>query len=211
LAISRFLAAQFARPSGWIGRVLIGPWLDRISGPMNRLAMAELRLEPDDDVLEIGFGGGALLEMILESTSGQVIGADISAAMVARAGRRFRNEPRLRLIQASVARLPLADSSVDKGCSVNNLYFWLDPAAAMAELARVIRPGGTLSICFEPPEELRKWPGHRHGFRLYEEAQVHRLMEAAGFRQIRRAEGTGRKPDHFLCLTGERLKEDAAA
>ena len=207
---TRFLAAQFARPSGWLGRHLIGPWLDRISGPMNNLALAELDLQETDDVLEVGFGGGALLAMIAGRTTGRVLGVDISPQMVERARRRFRRTERVRLFHASVQKLPLADRSVDKACSVNNVYFWPDPVRALRELARVIRPGGSLSICFEPPDELRKWPGHRYGFRIYDEAQVEALLIASGFGRIRRAEGQGRKPDHFLCLTGDRLREDAA-
>ena len=177
---------------------------------MNRLALAQLELSAQDDVLEIGFGGGGLLALLLEATRGRVIGADLSEAMVKRARRRFRGCDRLALHLASVEALPLEDASVDKGCSVNNLYFWPDPAAGMRELARVVRPGGRLAIAFEPPEELRKWPGHRFGFRLFEEAEVRRLMEAAGFSQIRCAEGRGRKPDRFLCLTGERGGGEAA-
>ena len=196
---------------GFAGRWLIGPWLDRISGPMNRLALTEMRLQPGEDVLEVGFGGGGLLEMLLRSTSGDVVGADISEAMLARARRRFRGEKRLRLIEASADALKLPERSIDKACSVNSLYFWPDPKAALSELARVVKPGGTLSLCFEPPEELRKWPGHRHGFRLVEEAQLRLWMEEAGFGRFRLAEGHGRKPDRFLCLTGERLAAEAAA
>ena len=177
---------------------------------MCRLTLAQMALRPEDDVLEIGFGGGGLLAMILAATSGEVVGVDLSQAMVARARRRFRAETRLRLIESSVETLPLGEAAVDKACSVNNLYFWADPAAAMRELARVIRPGGTLSLCFEPPEELRKWPGHRFGFTLYEEAEVEALMRQAGFGGLRRAEGRGRKPDRFLCLTGERASAEAA-
>jgi hypothetical protein len=80
----------------------------------------------------------------------------------------------------------------------------------MAELARVIRPGGRLAIAFEPPAELRKWPGHSHGFRLFAEHEVRALMEAAGFEAIGRAEGEGRKPDRFVCLTGVRGAAQAA-
>lgn len=162
-------------------------------------------------MLEIGFGGGGLLADIIRTTSGRVIGVDVSGEMVSRAQRRFRGAERLFLVQASVAALPLESGSIDKACSVNNVYFWPDPEAALAELARVIRPGGTLSICFEPPEELRKWPGSRFGFRAYEAAELRGLMTKAGFGRFRIAEGTGRKPDRFLCLTGERGASEAAA
>ena len=207
----RWLARQFAAPHGLIGRWFIAPWLDRISAAMNRLALDRLELRRGENVLEIGFGGGGLLAMLIEATDRRVIGVDVSETMVERARRRFRRAPRVVLYRASVETLPLADASVDKACSVNNLYFWPDPEAGMRELARVLRPGGRLAIAFEPPDELRKWPGHRFGFRLFEEAEVVRLMESAGFIRIRRAEGRGRMPDRFLCLTGERGAPEAAS
>lgn len=202
----RFLARQFRRPSGWIGRFWIGPWLDRIGRSMNRLALEQLELRQSDTVLEIGFGGGELLEDILSATSGQVFGADISEAMLARARRRFAiQSDRLGLLNASPESLPLSDAAMDKAVSVNSIYFWPNPAVAIAELARVVRPGGRLVLCFEPSDELRKWPGHRFGFRLFEEGEVRSLMEGAGFGGLRTAWGTGRKPARFCCLSGERL------
>lgn len=207
----RWLAGQFAAPHGLIGRWFIAPWLDRISAAMNRLTLERLALRGDEQVLEVGFGGCGLLAMLIEATEGRVVGVDVSETIVERARRRFRRTPRVVLYRASVETLPLADACFDKACSVNNLYFWPDPEAGMRELARVLRPGGQLAIAFEPPEELRKWPGHRFGFRLFEEAEVARLMESAGFTSIRRAEGCGRRPDLFLCLTGERGAPEAAS
>jgi SAM-dependent methyltransferase len=189
-----------------VGRLLIAPWLDRIGAAMNRLVLAEISPRPGETVLEVGFGGGGLIAQLLERGAG-VVGADVSAAMAGRARRRFGG--RARILEASVEALPLAAASVDKAASVNNIYFWPDPQAAMAELARVVRPGGLLAIAFEPPDELAKWPGHRHGFRSWSESEVRALMERAGFERIRASWGTGRKPDRFLCLTGTRRGAEA--
>ena len=188
----------------------MGRWLDRIGATMNALVLAELDPGGEDDLLEVGFGGGGLLTLLLRRTRGRVFGVDTSEAMVRRARRRFRGETRLALHVGSVESMPLEDASVDRAASVNNLYFWPDPAAGMAELARVLRPGGRLAIAFEPPEELRKWPGHRFGFRAFDEGEVRALMAQAGFRRIRCVEGHGRRPDRFLCLTGERGGSEAA-
>jgi len=195
--LARYLAVQFARPHGAVGRFLIAPWLDRISRAMNRLALERLDLGPGETVLEVGFGGGALLRR-LRRRGARVSGVDVSPEMVARA-RGF--DVRL----ATAERLPFPSATFDKAVSVNSLYFWPDPAAALAELARVLRPGGRLVLCFEPPEELRKWRGHVHGFRLMEVAQVRALIEGAGFGGVEEAWGRGLKPDRFCCLSATRL------
>ncbi|MGQ0559741.1 MAG: class I SAM-dependent methyltransferase [Sphingosinicella sp.] len=200
----RWLAGQFARPHGLAGRWLIGPWLDRIGERMNALTLKQLRLGQEDDLLEVGFGGGGLLAKAGPLTRGRIFGVDASAAMVGRGRKRFAGEERVRLYEGEAEKLPVADASVDKACSVNSLYFWSDPAKALTELKRVLRPGGRLALCFEPAEELRKWPGHRYGFRLFDEEEVKALMEQAGFVAIERAEGRGRKPDRFICLSGEK-------
>ncbi|HEX8124854.1 MAG TPA: class I SAM-dependent methyltransferase [Allosphingosinicella sp.] len=186
---------------------MIAPWLDRISRDMNALALACLGLERDDWVLEVGFGGGGLVRSLLLGTKGEVFAADISDALIARARDRFARDVRrgrLHLLRASAEALPLPPETVTRAVSVNSLYFWPDPAAALAELARVMKPGGRLAIVFEPAAELRKWPGHRFGFRLFEPAEVKALMEAAGFADIVERWGTGRKPARFCCFSGER-------
>lgn len=175
---------------------------------MNALALDCLRLERGDWVLEVGFGGGGLLRSLLLGTRGEVFAADLSEALIARARDRFARDVRrgrLHLLKASVESLPLPPETVTRAVSVNSLYFWPDPAAALAELARVTKPGGRLAIVFEPAAELRKWPGHRFGFRLFEPAEVKALMEAAGFADIHERWGTGRKPARFCCLSGERV------
>jgi ubiquinone/menaquinone biosynthesis C-methylase UbiE len=179
---------------------------------MNALALASLRLEREDWVLEVGFGGGGLLRSLLLGTRGEVFGADLSKTLIARARGRFARDVRrgrLHLYRASAESLPLPPATVTRAVSVNSLYFWPDPAAAMAELARVVKPGGRLAIAFEPAAELRKWPGYRFGFRLFEVAEVKALMEEAGFAEIDESWGTGRRPARFCCLSGERIDANA--
>lgn len=201
----RWLASQFARPSGWAGRWLIAPWMDRISAEMRHLAVERLEIGDVDDVLEVGFGGGRLLREVAALTRADLVGVDISPAVVQRGRRWLPDTGRsVRLFEASVERIPLPGAAVDKAVSLNSLYFWPDPEAAFAELARVLRPGGRLVLGFEPPEELAKWEGSRFGFRAFSQPEVEAMLRDAGFVSITCVEGRGRKPDRFLILSAER-------
>ena len=59
--IQRWIAHQFAAPSGLLGRMLVGPWLDRIGAPLGQLAIELLDPQRGEALLDVGFGGGALL------------------------------------------------------------------------------------------------------------------------------------------------------
>jgi ubiquinone/menaquinone biosynthesis C-methylase UbiE len=177
---------------------------------MNRLTFERLEIGPGEHVLEVGFGGSDLIEWMLAATDADVTGVDLSEAMVKRAQRRFSNQAkqgRLRLFTAAVENLPLQDASVDRACSVNSIYFWPDPAPAMEEFARVLRPRGRLVLCFQTPEAVRAWPGHVHGFRSYGADEVAALMEAAGFQSLRLTTGEAAEVGEFFCIVGERGNE----
>jgi arsenite methyltransferase len=202
--LRRWLAGQYTRPSGWLGRHLVGPYLDRLSRGMNRFALERLEVHPGDWVLEVGFGGGALLVSLLEKGA-RVIGVDASDAMVERARGRFRRAitaGALQLHPAKAENLPLVDASVERAVSVNSLYFW--KPAAFAELGRVVRPGGRLVLCFQAPEAVRAWPGHVFGFGVFTEGDVAALMESAGFTIAASERRVDPKLGAFFCLTGLR-------
>lgn len=206
--VQRYLARQFARPHGLAGRWIFGAWLDRVNQGMNAQALRLLGVGAEDRVLEIGFGGGSLFAAILEARPREAIGVDISEEMVARGRSRFRREIAdgdARILAGSVENLPIGDGAADKACSLNTVYFWKDPPAAMRELARVIRNGGMLVIGLEAPETLRAWPGHRYGFRVYEPDEVVRLAGQAGFGNAEIHEGLEPKFGKIYCVKVERL------
>ena len=61
---SRFLARQLACPTGVFGRWVLGPLWNRRNAVLNDAAFAALAPEPADRVLDVGFGGGYLLERL---------------------------------------------------------------------------------------------------------------------------------------------------
>jgi ubiquinone/menaquinone biosynthesis C-methylase UbiE len=96
-------------------------------------------------VLDVGCGTGTLLERIVDRyPDSQVTGVDLSPAMVAQARRRLPR--RVTLEVADAEALPFPAGSFDMVMSVSSFHFWPAPKGALAELRRVMRPGGRLVI-----------------------------------------------------------------
>jgi arsenite methyltransferase len=140
---------QLRRPHGALAPAT-ARLLNVVNRPINRLAFAALDITGDEEILDVGFGGGVGLTMVLRRLrTGHATGIDISDAMVSDAPHRFPQEiasGRLRVACADVATLPFADASFDKVYSVNTVFFWPDVAAGLSEIRRVLRPGGRLVI-----------------------------------------------------------------
>lgn len=183
----RFLAQQFSRPSGWIGKI-VAKGMNRGNAPMTESAIASLDLQASDHVLEIGFGGGVGLEGLLTNTpQGHVTGVDFSDTMVEQAQKRFKSaleSGRLTLHLADAADLPLEDRSADKVMTANTLYFWPDPLKVLKEIHRVLKPGGRFVLAFRPKANIEKIPVTHHIFRLYEPKEVEQLLLQAGFQDL---------------------------
>ncbi|MBO0839852.1 MAG: methyltransferase domain-containing protein [Sciscionella sp.] len=96
------------------------------------------------DVLEIGCGAAMCARWLVRSGARHVVGLDLSAGMLrhAKAGNADTGVE-VPLVQASAERLPFAGESFDIACSAfGAIPFVADSAAALREVARVLRPGG---------------------------------------------------------------------
>ena len=199
-----FFSRQLAKPSGLFGRLFTARWLEKANTGMNALTLDSLALEPGDRLLELGFGSGYLLEKVLENhLCNFAAGADISPEMVNHVGARLRpyvEAGKAQIRHGDIEAIPFADGAFTKLCSVNTLYFWKDPQRALAECRRVLKAGGRLALCFNAKSELAKWPGHVHGFTLYELADVEAMLAAAGFFEFETMSGNDPGQGLFHCV-----------
>jgi demethylmenaquinone methyltransferase / 2-methoxy-6-polyprenyl-1,4-benzoquinol methylase len=101
-----------------------------------------------DRVLDVATGTGMVAAELLRRCECSVVGIDQSAAMLARARARFAaaQDSRVELIEGEAESLPFADASFDVVTVTYLLRYVDDPAATLRELARVVRPGGTIAM-----------------------------------------------------------------
>ncbi|MHA5053446.1 class I SAM-dependent methyltransferase [Streptomyces sp. SD15] len=132
-----------ARAAGWDTRF-------PDDGPAYAAAIAELGLREGDRVLDAGCGTGRALPPLRAAVglSGVVIGVDLTPAMLEAAVRAGRNRDG-QLLLADVTRLPLRTESLNAVFGAGLIAHLPHPAANLRELARVVRPGGTLAL-FHP-------------------------------------------------------------
>jgi len=100
------------------------------------------RLGPKSHVLEIGVGTGRIALPLAQRVA-RVWGVDLSAAMLAK-GIEKRGALPVHFVRADVTQLPCADESADAAVAVHVFHLIAGWRAALAELARVLRPGGLL-------------------------------------------------------------------
>lgn len=143
----------------WVG---LEGFVERRVAAVNDLLLRHSGVKPGERVLEIGCGTGAFTVPLAQAVGerGAVVGADISAAMLAGAHKRLA-ETGLRnisLIEADAQTYKFEPGHFDLITSRFGVMFFADPAAAFANLFRAARAGGRLCFaCWGAIEENEHW------------------------------------------------------
>jgi arsenite methyltransferase len=184
----RIIAGQLKHPSGLIGRYVLASLWNRRNAALNDGALTRLRLDADDRVLDVGFGGGYLIGKMVESvTSGHVSGVDASAVMVERCRRRFTrqiNAGGLALHCGLVDALPYLGGHFRKVCSVNSLFYWPDLRRGLREIHRVLTVPGLVVLAYTCKRDLDRRRFSPFGVRSFADDEVAQALREAGFHDV---------------------------
>jgi ubiquinone/menaquinone biosynthesis C-methylase UbiE len=179
-------------PNHHSGKGPSSPLIDLLSGltmTVGRQASAELaanltRLATDDRVLDIGCGPGIAVRWAAK-TAAAVSGVDASPTMC-RLGRTFthHSSAQTSFVVGRAEDLPRPDSSATVAWAISSVHHWNDLAQALAEITRVLEPGGRFAAL-----ERHVGPGTRdhagHGWSPIQAATFAELLGAQGFADTR--------------------------
>jgi ArsR family transcriptional regulator len=168
-------------------------------------------LLPPLDVADLGCGEGYLtIEAARWARS--VVAIDRSPAVLARARELAVRRRRTNITwkTGAIERLPLADQSVDVALLSQALHHATDPARALSEAARILRPGGRVLI-LDLRDHDQAWVRTKLGDRWlgFSEAHLRTLLTGAGLTEVSVGVGARRTGDPFTVLVAAATKPSA--
>ena len=131
--------------TGWVCEQVVGAGIGEL---YNRFVNEAAPFVPDGaTIIDVGCGQGQITgRLAARFPRCQVIGLDLSPAMVERAAENNLTPDNLSFRQGDAMALPLEDASVDLAVSVASIKHWPDRLRGVQELVRVLRPGGPLCV-----------------------------------------------------------------
>jgi ubiquinone/menaquinone biosynthesis C-methylase UbiE len=164
-------------------------------GEMERtrqFALEHFHLRKGETVLDIGCGTSRLVPSLeaMIGAEGKLIELDFSNEMLKIGRRRYKGHyHNIIFVQADGHIIPLSDNSIDSIICMAFFPHLSDKAKALRALARVLKPGGTLTIAHQMNrEELNRFHGNVNGpvkkDLLPDEPRMRKLLTSAGFQEI---------------------------
>ncbi len=211
-ATDPLLAQDRARAEEVVRARAGGTWADSVAGRMARFyspgrtwesfARGVVGLADLGRVLDVASGDGALAELLAPQVH-SVTCVDLSDRVV-RAGRaRLEHLDNVRFLRADMHALPLADGSHDAALLMSTLCYASEPDRALAEVARVLRPGAPLvAVTLAAHAHREAVAAYDHARPGFEPAELRGHLDAAGF-EVRLCAPTQRerRAPHFEVLT----------
>jgi ubiquinone/menaquinone biosynthesis C-methylase UbiE len=191
----RVVDVSARRPTGWIARKTYEGALGAPKGHetvFDRLLDLVGPLE-GERCLEIGCGGGRLVQRVLTAGVAQAAAVDHSPDMLDLTRHRNREAEksgRLQLKLADASQLPWEEGTFSVVLSANTFFFIAEPEHVLAEALRVLTPGGRLAMATVPgplpPPSLRNWWVYVWGSRMhtYDDASMRSMLLRAGFGDV---------------------------
>lgn len=157
---------------------------------------------PGMEILDVGCGGGAAVHEMLELSEGSIVKgidySDKSIEMSEQMNEEAIKYERCRIEKADVTRMPFTDKEFDLVTAIETMYFWQEPVAAVREIKRVLKPGGSFVVMAESSEPSEKDNQYPIPVKVRSADETVEILKKGGFTDCR-AECSD---DGSICVIG---------
>ncbi len=176
------IAKQLRCPSGIKGDE-VSEIMEETNSSMILTTIEHLDLKMGDILFELGPGNGYHLGELIEKCK-QVYAVDISKLMIEKIKSRYKKEieeKKLIPLVGDGKNINISKGAIDKGFTVNTIYFWEEPKRYLCEISECFRPGGEFIITYAHKRFIETMPFTQYGFNAYDEEQVESLCKETSF------------------------------
>jgi ubiquinone/menaquinone biosynthesis C-methylase UbiE len=198
---------NFRKPAGFVGSLLVSS-MNYGHTAISVWGLSHLEIQPTDQILDIGCGGGANIARMLKlAPQGRVCGLDYSELCVRKSARHNRgavSRGASEIRCGSVSQIPWPDGAFDLVTAFETVYFWPDFVNDLREVRRALKPGGKLFICnemmrVETGEQPYTYWIEKLDLNAYGEKEFREHLSAAGFSGIEINTERGKR----ICVTAK--------
>lgn len=183
---TEYIGSQFGNPRGFVGKVCC-VLMNIINKAMYKNTVSVMNISPDENMLDIGYGNGYLLNCVYKKTKANLYGIDISEDMKIQATKRNKKalrDGKLFLDTGDCCDLKYADDFFAAVTSINTVYFWEDTLKGLSEIYRTLKAGGSFYNVVYTKEWLNKLSYTEKGFKKYGPEELAQFGRTAGFENI---------------------------
>jgi len=187
----KFVGTKFSNPRGITGR-LFTKLMNIMNQKQYRAVLNNINLEPNDVLLDIGFGNGYLIHKLLKRNIPiKICGIDISNDMVSNVSKkykRFIDDGCLNVDLENIANTSFENETYNKIYTVNTMYFWNELEKCFSEIKRILKPNGIFLNAVYTREFLDRIIYTKYGFNKYSIDDVIKITEENGMTIVKLVE-----------------------
>lgn len=197
---------QYRKPQGKEGIEVIKSMNEEHQN-ISEFAFECVDVKDDDEILDIGCGGGVNIEKFHKLTSKNVDGLDYSEVSVSETIKRnkeFVESGKCNVIQADVTDMPIENDSYDLVTAFSTIFFWPDIVETFKEVLRIIKPNGHFMIAQGTDGtdlEDEEWADSVGKLNVYTAQELEKHLLDAGFRSVN---VFTKENTHLLVVIGEK-------
>jgi len=199
----KFVGNNFGNPNGIAGKLSV-----KIMNIMNqkqyKAVLDNINLEPNDILLDIGFGNGYLINKLFKKNIPiKIYGIEISKDMINNVSKKYKQiieDGYLTLYLENIENTSFKNETFNKIYTVNTIYFWNGLEKCFSEIKRILKPDGIFLNVIYTKEYLDKIIYTKYGFNKYSVKDIIKITEENGMKIIKTVEI---KKNKAYCIISE--------